>query len=196
MSLLCRSTRASAPTHPLESGHRLPTRFLPEEWSGPPRLLDRPFRARHSHPPRQVRPALAHSLGRSAAAFREMNPLGTWKYGVSWPYPCGSLACRPTHRRYGYPRGARPYFRPAGLSSGRMGLSPTGRPIRISVGIATSFPFKPALPGRFSFRPPPAVISTVREKSSVRRAFRFLAEFILRRSRRARNETEGVLDNE
>jgi hypothetical protein len=38
-------------------------RILPGECAGPPRLLDRPFRARHSHPPRQVHPPLAHTRG-------------------------------------------------------------------------------------------------------------------------------------
>ncbi len=152
MLLLGRVTRASASAYPSEMGHRLsvsPDSF--EEWSGPPRLLGRPLRARRGQSPRQVCHLLAPlSSGHGATAFRNDSPLGTWNlFCVSRPYPRGSHVRRPTHRRDGYPQ-----RRKALLPACRAQLWPGGfrahwTTYRISVGIATSFPVGPALPGRF-----------------------------------------------
>ena len=153
MLLLGRATRASASTFPSEIGSTgSPScRCSPEEWPGPPRFLDRPFRARHGRTPRQVcHPLAPLSCGHGATAFRNDSPLGTWNFlFVSRPYPRGSHVRRPTHRRDSYP-----HRRKALLPACRAQLWPGGfrthwTTHRISVGIATSFPFGPALPGRF-----------------------------------------------
>jgi hypothetical protein len=152
MLLLGRDTRAPAFALPSEIGSTgSPScRCSPEEWSGSPRLLGRPLRARHGQTPRQVCHAPRPVSGHGTAAFRNMRPLGTWELAVSWPYPRGSHVRRPTHHRDGYPQ-----RRKALLPACRAQLWPGGfrthwTTYRISAGIATSFPFGPALPGRFS----------------------------------------------
>jgi len=153
MLLLGRVTQASASTYPSEIGLRLsvsPDSF--EEWSGPPRLLGRPLPARPGQSPRQVCHLLAH-LSLAVMALLPSEMIAPWAPGtshiVSRPYPRGSHVRRPTHRRDSYPQ-----RRKALLPACRAQLWPGGfrthwTTYRISVGIATSFPFGPALPGRF-----------------------------------------------
>ena len=107
-------------------------------------------RATVNHPARTAMPSPSFSCGHGTVAFRKDSSLGSWHFlFVSRPYPRGSHVRRPTHRRDGYPK-----RRKALLPACRAQLWPGGlrahwTTYRISVGIATSFPFGPALPGRF-----------------------------------------------
>lgn len=60
----------------------------------------------------------------------------------------GSQRCAPTHRPDRYRPDRKAHFRLAGLSPLRTGFAPAGRQTRISEAIASSFPSRPALPGR------------------------------------------------
>ena len=129
MLLLGRATRASASTFPSEIGSTgSPScRGSPEEWPGPPRFLDRPFRARHGRTPRQVCHPLALLL---VMALLPSGILAPWAPGIfrfrgriPVAHTLAGLRIAVTVTR----TGARPCFRPAGLGFGRVGFSPTGR---------------------------------------------------------------------
>jgi len=99
---------------------------------------------------------VCHVLTHISLAVMALLPsemIAPWAPGISHvvsrPCPRGSHVRRPTHRRGGYPQ-----RRKALLPACRAQLWPGGfrahwTTYRISVGIATSFPFGPALPGRF-----------------------------------------------
>jgi len=116
------------PTFGLSSGSpRLrPTSFA-EEWTGPPRLLGRPLCARPGHPPRQMCHSLAHLTVMTLLPSEHLVPWAPGKYQFRGRSPAAhtlvDLRIATTVTR----NGARPYFRPAGLSSGRVGFTPTGR---------------------------------------------------------------------
>ena len=154
MLLLGRDSRASASAFPSEiwsPGLRLPGRTLRgvsriSQVTGPSSSCA----PRSITPPGVPSPRPPFSCGHGATAFRNDSPLGTWNFlFVSRPYPRGSHVRRPTHRRDSHPQ-----RRKALLPACRAQLWPGGfrthwTTYRISVGIATSFPFGPALPGRF-----------------------------------------------
>ena len=109
--------------------------------------------------------------------LQRYEPPGHLEFVVSWPSPRGSLARRPTHRR------TRCLVqRKALLPACRAQLWPGGihthwTANRISVGIATSFPFGPALPGRFSYNTSSLPCPVVLVRSIVRFERRRIRDF-------------------
>ena len=90
--------------------------------------------------------------GAAAVAFRQFNALGTpvWHSFRGYQPTAHRLACL---RIAGPVAGAvaRLATGPGGLTPGRAGFAPAGHLTKFHGGIATSYPLRPALPGRTEF---------------------------------------------
>ena len=141
--VLGRDTQAPASALPLEIGYRL---------SVPPDLFHRGI-ARISQFTGSSLPCVPRSTTPPGVpAARPLPPLALLPSSVWGPSAPGIFSFRsrlrgphartPTHQRSGYPVRCKACFRPAGLSSGRAGLSPAGRRFRFCGSIVTSFYFR------------------------------------------------------
>ncbi len=120
---------------------------LHSETSGPPRLLGRPLHPCRRQTPRPDPPRPTRRI----ASVSSSAPMKAWTSGDLDLFEADSPGPHvrvPTHRRCCCCQRRKARYRPVGLYFGRVGFAPTGRLAGFQGVIVTSYPTRPALPGR------------------------------------------------